>query len=71
MTTKPTDTPPPILSAPVILLLLALLLMLGIAPWIDALFVPGLLLVSWGLVGLAMIPALRIVWPSRPKTGRR
>lgn len=58
-------------SVAVFLLALAVLLILGIAPWIDPLLAPGLMLLGCGLIGMAMILALRIIWPSSPKTGRR
>jgi hypothetical protein len=57
-------------SLAVFLLALAVLLILGIAPWIDPLLAPGLLLIGCGLIGMAIILALRIVWPSSPKSRR-
>jgi hypothetical protein len=57
-------------SVAVFLLALAVLMILGIAPWIDPLLAPGLMLLGCGLIGMAMILALRIVWPPSPKTGR-
>ena len=58
-------------SVAVFLLALAVLMILGIAPWIDPLLAPGLMLLGCGLIGMAMILALRIVWPSSPKTRQR
>ena len=58
-------------SVAVFLLTLAVLLILGIAPWIDPLLAPGLLLIGCGLIGMAMILVFRIVRPPSPKNGRR